>query len=77
MIDYHTIITLDPGKRSGKACIRGLRITVQDVLDWLASGMTLDDIVIDYPELQRDDVLACLAYAAERERRGTVVHLAA
>ncbi len=77
MIDYHTIITLEPGKRSGKPCIRGLRITVQDVLDWLASGMTLDDIVSDYPELQRDDVLACLAYAAERERHGAIVHMAA
>ena len=77
MIDYHTIITLEPGKRSGKPCIRGLRITVQDVLDWLASGMTLDDIVFDYPELQRDDVLACLAYAAERERHGAIVHMAA
>ncbi|MET3106465.1 uncharacterized protein (DUF433 family) [Oxalobacteraceae bacterium GrIS 2.11] len=77
MIDYHTIITLEPGKRAGKSCIRGLRITVQDVLDWLASGMTLDEIVADYPELQRDDVLACLAYAAERERHGAVVHLAA
>ena len=77
MIDYHTIITLEPGKRSGKACIRGLRITVQDVLDWLASGMTFDEVVADYPELQRDDVLACLAYAAERERHGTVVHMVA
>jgi uncharacterized protein (DUF433 family) len=77
MIDYHTIITLEPGKRSGKPCIRGLRITVQDVLDWLASGMTLDDILIDYPELTREDVLACLAYAAQRERHSALVHLAA
>jgi uncharacterized protein (DUF433 family) len=77
MIDYHSIITLESGKRSGKACIRGMRITVQDVLDWLASGMTTDDIVIDYPELTHDDVLACLAYAAERERHGALVHIAA
>ena len=66
MIDYHNFITLEPGKRSGKPCIRGLRISVQDVLDWLASGMTLDDIVANYPELKSDDVLACLAYAEER-----------
>lgn len=77
MIDYHNIITLEPGKRSGKPCIRGLRITVQDVLDWLASGMALDDILADYPELTRDDILACLAYAAERERHGVVVRVAA
>lgn len=72
MIDYHNIITLEPGKRSGKPCIRELRIAVQDVLDWLASGMTPDDILVDYPELSRDDVLACLAYAAERERHGAI-----
>jgi len=77
MIDYHNFITLEPGKRSGKPCIRGLRISVQDVLDWLASGMTTDDIVANYPELQSDDVLACLAYAAERERHGATVNLAA
>ena len=62
MINYRNIITLEAGKRSGKPCIRGLRITVQDVLEWLASGMTANDIVIDYPELHHDDVLACLAY---------------
>ncbi len=72
MIDYHRIITLESGKRSGRLCVRGLHITIQDVLNWLASGMTLDDILVDYPELTRDDVLACLAYAAERERRGVV-----
>ena len=77
MIDYHTFITLEPGKRSGKPCIRGLRISVQDVLDWLASGMSSGDIVADYPELQPDDVLACLAYAAQRERNGAVLHIAA
>jgi uncharacterized protein (DUF433 family) len=77
MIDYHSIITMEPGKRSGKPCIRELRITVQDVLDWLASGMTPDDILIDYPELTRNDVLACLAYAAQRERHGFLLHAAA
>jgi uncharacterized protein (DUF433 family) len=77
MIDYHAIITLQSGKRSGKPCIRGLRITVQDVLGWLASGMTTDEILLDYPELTRDDVLACLAYAAQRERHAASVHIAA
>ena len=77
MLDYHKFITLEPGKRSGKPCVRGLRITVQDVLDWLASGMTSHDIVANYPELQHDDVLACLSYAAERERHGAVVRMAA
>jgi len=73
MIDYRTIITLEPGKRSGKPCVRGLRIAVQDVLEWLANGMSIDEIVADYPELFRDDILACLAYAAERERQGARV----
>ncbi len=74
MIDYRTIITVEPGKRGGKPCVRGLRITVQDVLEWLANGMSADEILIAYPELVRDDVLACLAYAAERERHGAMVH---
>ena len=77
MADYRTIITLEPGKRGGKPCVRGLRITVQDVLQWLAGGMDVDEIVADYPELTREDVLACLAYAADRERSGTVLHPAA
>lgn len=77
MIDYHSIITLESDKRSGKPCIRGLRITVQDVLEWLAAGMTADDIVVDYPELKQDDILACLAYAAERERHSALVRAAA
>ncbi len=76
MIDYRTIITLEPGKRGGKPCVRGLRITVQDILEWLADGMTTDDILADYPELARDDVLACLAYAADRERHSASVHAA-
>ena len=65
MTDYHTIITLEPGKRSGKPCIRGLRITVQDVLGWLASGRDILEIVTDYPELTKEDVMACLSYAAD------------
>jgi len=69
MIDYKNIITLEPGKRSGKPCIRGLRITVQDVLSYLASGMTVEEIVDDFPELSRQDILACLAYAADFEKR--------
>jgi uncharacterized protein (DUF433 family) len=77
MIDYRAVITLEPGKRGGKPCIRGLRITVQDVLEWLANGMSLEDILTDYPELVRNDVLACLAYAAEQERRGTKISYSA
>lgn len=69
MTDYCSIITLEPEKRSGKPCIRGLRITVQVVLGWLASGLLADEIVADYPELTREDIMACLAYAADRERR--------
>jgi uncharacterized protein (DUF433 family) len=68
-MDYRTIVTIEPGKRGGKPCIRGLRITVYDVLGYLASGMTTDEILVDFPYLTRDDVLACLAYAADRERR--------
>jgi uncharacterized protein (DUF433 family) len=68
-MDYRSIITLEPGKRGGKPCIRSLRIAVEDVLGWLASRMTMEEIIADYPELTRQDVLACLAYAADRERR--------
>ncbi len=67
MLDYAHIITLEPGKRSGKPCIRGLRITVYDVLSYLASGMSIDEILSDFPSLTREDVLACLSYAADRE----------
>jgi uncharacterized protein (DUF433 family) len=68
-VAYQDIITLEPGKRSGKACIRGLRITVQDVLEYLASGMTEAEILADFPDLTAGDIRACLAYAADRERR--------
>ncbi|HEY1755747.1 MAG TPA: DUF433 domain-containing protein [Bryobacteraceae bacterium] len=69
VVDYSQIITLEPGKRSGKPCIRGLRITVYDVLEYLASGMTHEEILSDFPYLTKTDILACLAYAADRERR--------
>ena len=62
-------ITLEPEKRGGKPCIRGLRITVYDILEYLASGMTEAEILADFPDLERDDVRAALAFAAERERR--------
>ena len=61
-------ITIEPGKRSGKPCIRGLRITVSDVLDYLASGMSEEDLLRDFPDLTREDIRACLAFAADRER---------
>jgi uncharacterized protein (DUF433 family) len=69
-MDYSEIITIEPGKRSGKPCIRGMRITVQDVLEYLASGMTADDVLGDFPELTRNDILACLAFAVTPVRRG-------
>jgi uncharacterized protein (DUF433 family) len=68
-MSYHDIITIEPGKREGKPCIRGLRITVYDVLEYLASGMSEDDILRDFPDLTREDIRACLAFAADRERR--------
>ena len=66
---YQDRITIEPGKRGGRPCIRGLRITVYDVLSYLAAGMTTDEVLADFPDLTRDDVLACLSYAAERERQ--------
>jgi len=67
-MDYREIITIDPGKRSGKPCIRDLRITVQDILEYLAGGMSEEEILADFSELTRDDIRACLAFAADRER---------
>jgi len=67
-MDYRNIITMEPGKRAGKPCVRGMRVTVYDVLDYLASGMTEEQIVKDFPYLTRDDIQACLSYAADRER---------
>lgn len=71
---YHDRITLEPGKRGGKPCIRGLRITVYDVLEMLANGMSSEEIVDDFPELEEADIRACLAFAADRERRLVVMH---
>lgn len=68
-MDYTKIITIEPGKRSGKPCIRGMRITVSDVLGYLAAGMPEDEILRDFPYLTRSDIRACLAFAADRERR--------
>ena len=72
-MDYTKIITIEPDKRSGQPCIRGLRMTVRDVLEYLAGGMTPDEILADFPDLTADDIRACLAYAADRERRLWVI----
>jgi len=69
MIDYKKIITIEPGKKGGKPCIRGMRITVNDILGWLASGMTIADILADYDELNQNDIYAALSYAADRENK--------
>jgi len=68
-VNYREIITIEPGKRGGKPTVRGMRIAVADVLGWLAAGMTHDEIMSDYPELTEEDIRACLAYAADRERK--------
>jgi uncharacterized protein (DUF433 family) len=68
-MEYTHLITIEPGKRSGQPCIRGLRITVRDVLEYLAAGMTVDEILADFPDLTAEDIRACLSYAADRERR--------
>jgi uncharacterized protein (DUF433 family) len=63
-VDYTHLITVEPGKRSGQPCIRGMRITVRDVLEYLAGGMTVEEVLADFPELTLEDIRACLAYAA-------------
>ena len=68
-MDYRRLITIEPDKRSGQPCIRGLRITVQDVLEYLAAGMSIEEILVDFPDLTAEDIRACLAFAADRERR--------
>ena len=68
-MDYTHLITIEPGKRSGQPCIRGMRITVQVVLEYLAGGMTTEAVLADFPELTAEDLRACLAFAADRERR--------
>ena len=72
-MNYKDIITIEPGKRGGKPCIRGMRMTVYDVLDYLASGMTHQEILDDFPYLIEEDILACLSYAADRERSMMVI----
>lgn len=69
MIDYKQIITIEPGKRGGKPCIRGMRITVSDILGWLAAGMSVQDILNDFDELTETDIYAALSYAADRENK--------
>jgi uncharacterized protein (DUF433 family) len=68
-MNYQDFITIEPDKRGGKPCIRGLRITVYDVLDYMASGMSDADILSDFPDLTSEDLKACLAFAADRERK--------
>ncbi len=71
-MSYEGIITVEPGKRGGQPCIRRLRITVYDVLSYLASGMTQEEVLEDFPYLTQEDILASLSYAADRERRTLV-----
>jgi len=68
-LDYRKYITIEPGKRSGKPCIRGMRITVQDVLEYLASGMTQEEVLDDFPELTKEDLRACFAFAADIQKK--------
>ena len=68
-IDYKQIITTEPGKRSGQPCIRGMRITVYDVLEYLAGGMSVEEVLHDFPELTQEDIRACFAFAAAPQRR--------
>ena len=68
-MDYRKYITIDPAKRGGKPCVRGLRITVYEVLEYLASDMTEDEILSDFPDLTHEDLKACIAFAADRERK--------
>jgi uncharacterized protein (DUF433 family) len=73
LMSYRDIITIEPGKRGGKPCIRGMRITVYDVLEYMAAGMTELEILADFPYLTSDDIRACLSYAADRERQLMVI----
>jgi uncharacterized protein (DUF433 family) len=68
-MDYQKIITIEPDKRSGKPCIRGTRMTVTDILEYLAGGMTQEELLAEFPDLTADDIRACLAFAADRERK--------
>ena len=69
MIEYRNYIKINPNKRFGKPCVRDTRISVYDVLSWLSSGMDFDEIIDDFPELTKEDIRACLAYAADKEHR--------
>ncbi len=73
MMNYKDIITIEPGKRGGRPCIRGMRITVYDVLNYLASGMSYEEVLEDFPYLTKQDIMACLSYAAERTHNMVVV----
>lgn len=75
-MDYMDIITIEPGKRNGKPCIRGMRITVYDVLGYLASGMSADEVIDDFPELTKEDILACLSYASDTEKHTRLLKIA-
>ena len=68
-MSYSDRITIEPGKRGGKPCIRGLRITVYDILEYLASGMSEDEILSDFPDLEQADIRACLTFSADREKK--------
>ena len=68
-MDYQKIITIEPDKRSGKPCIRGTRMTVTDVLEYLAGGMTQEEVLAEFPDLTAEDIRACLAFAVDRERK--------
>ncbi len=72
-MDYRKYIEIDPQVRFGKPCIKGTRISVYDVLSWLSSGMSVDEILSDFPQLTKDQILACLGYSADKERKATVV----
>lgn len=71
-MDYREYIEINPGIRFGKPCLKGTRISVYDVLSWLASGMSNEEIISDFPQLTKDQILACLAYSADKERKATV-----
>ena len=71
-MNYQNILTIEPGKRGSKPCIRGMRITVYDVLSYLAAGMTPEEVLADFPYLTEEDIRACLSYAADRERQTLV-----
>lgn len=73
LIDYKGFITIEPGKRGGKPCIRNMRITVYDILNWMASGMTREEIISDFPELTNTDITAALKFAADREAKAIIV----